>query len=81
MLQFIRLAFPMICTLAGTSVNFSDGVGADPEAIRPVVVRSADYPTLQSALDAIPTAGGELRLSPGTIGSTSHCDSIEVMYG
>ena len=36
------------------------------ESTLSAVIRSAEYPNLQAALDAIPTDGGELRLAPGT---------------
>lgn len=34
---------------------------------QPTVIHAKDYPNLQAALDAIPSAGGELRLAPGTV--------------
>jgi len=36
----------------------------------PVIVDSADHPSLQEAIDALPESGGFLRLAPGTIDIT-----------
>lgn len=51
------LVFVLLSTLGAR-------VGAEQD--KPAVIEAKDYPTLQAALDAIPAAGGEVRLPPGT---------------
>lgn len=63
MLRFLRLALAIACPL----LNVNYGPGAEQERAGAAVIRSADFPNLQAALDAIPTTGGELRLDPGTV--------------
>jgi len=63
-----RMVIALVLLLAVSRLVWAAPADSSPEAEKPpaAVVDAAEYPDLQAALDAVPEAGGLVRLPPGT---------------